>query len=382
METNGKRFVTLFPQASAVHLTKDVGMIPRVLHDGYGYDAALTCVFDSQATAEEAKSTNLKLIELKGCPKLATLGNRLGSYYRFLIEKQFIDGNAEAVDVLNLYHLNRGSLLLSEAYKRRNPGGICFLKCDMGEELLEPLESGDDPRIRWMTQHTGCVDIFSAESRMVCDRLGRLLGKTIDYIPNGFDPLSVYAGKDLVRENNFLTVSRLGTVQKNTETLVRAFSTIHGECDWNLVLIGTMEPSFKEWLDQYLLEVPSLRQRIVYRGAIHNHAELAEWYAKSKVFIMPSRWESFGLSICEAQRNGCYLILSDKVSPRDDFLDGGQLGDVVPAESSEMLAESMLRSTQSDLDANAASRWAAQHFDWEKICGRLNELIVKRSNGK
>ena len=34
-----KRFLTLFPELENVHLMKDVGMIPYIMHKEFGYDS-------------------------------------------------------------------------------------------------------------------------------------------------------------------------------------------------------------------------------------------------------------------------------------------------------------------------------------------------------
>ena len=36
-------FVTLFPQCQNIHLVKDVGMIPYVMHRDMGYDSYVMC---------------------------------------------------------------------------------------------------------------------------------------------------------------------------------------------------------------------------------------------------------------------------------------------------------------------------------------------------
>src|SRR6476620_5530988 len=38
---NMKKFLTLFPYTENVHLIKDVGMIPYVLHKEYGYESTI-----------------------------------------------------------------------------------------------------------------------------------------------------------------------------------------------------------------------------------------------------------------------------------------------------------------------------------------------------
>lgn len=52
--------------------------------------------------------------------------------------------------------------------------------------------------------------------------------------------------KTLERDKTFITVGRLGTTEKATELLLRAFANTKDRHTWNLKLVGPVEDSFKE----------------------------------------------------------------------------------------------------------------------------------------
>jgi hypothetical protein len=54
-------FVTLFPGATNIHLTKDVGMIPFIMHKYYGYDSTLVCYKNDEYDYLETEVKGLKI---------------------------------------------------------------------------------------------------------------------------------------------------------------------------------------------------------------------------------------------------------------------------------------------------------------------------------
>ena len=49
--------------------------------------------------------------------------------------------------------------------------------------------------------------------------------------------------------------------------------------------------------------------------------ELAKWYSRAAIYVLPARYEPFGLSILEAALSGCALVLGDIPSLREIWLD-------------------------------------------------------------
>ncbi|MFP4104326.1 glycosyltransferase family 4 protein, partial [Coleofasciculus sp.] len=45
--------------------------------------------------------------------------------------------------------------------------------------------------------------------------------------------------------------------------------------------------------------------------------EMAFWYARASIYVLPARYEPFGLSVLEAALSGCALVLGDIPSLRE-----------------------------------------------------------------
>ncbi|MCM1500289.1 MAG: glycosyltransferase family 4 protein, partial [Clostridium sp.] len=310
--------------------------------------------------------------------------------YEYKLIKKYLKRNAKKIDVLNLYHFKIGHVKLLAYYKFLNKSGVAYLKMDSSFKESAPIY-GPIAKLRSAINHVARdillkkIDIISVESKYSRKMFSERYHYPLIYIPNGFCEFSNTYNEDLEREDFFLTVGRLGSYEKNTESLIRAFEKIHMECNWNLVLVGSVENGILSYIDERCRINPSLRDRIIYKGVIEDKRELQGVYENSKVFIMNSRAESFCLAVVEALSNGCHLILTNKVAPYREFTDSGKYGSVIPIENDEYLAEAMLESTKTEWDYSAHSKYAHENFSWEKICGKLNEKILiamKKNKGQ
>jgi glycosyltransferase involved in cell wall biosynthesis len=93
-------------------------------------------------------------------------------------------------------------------------------------------------------------------------------------------------------------------------------------------------------------------------------AALAEVYPQSDVLVVPSLYEPWGLVVHEGLAYGLPVIVTDQVGAGDDLIDPGTNGYVVPAGSSEPLAEAM----------HAVATWAPEQ--WEAAATRSDETLA------
>ena len=99
-----------------------------------------------------------------------------------------------------------------------------------------------------------------------------------------------------------LAVGRLED-QKDHRTLIRAFARIAGDFpDWNLRIVG--EGELRPQLESLVRQL-ELDDRIALPGA---SARIGEEYEAAQLFVMPSSYESFGLTSAEALAHGLPLI--------------------------------------------------------------------------
>jgi len=130
-------------------------------------------------------------------------------------------------------------------------------------------------------------------------------------IPNGINPelftcdLATIKNKTLV-----LCVARIEGI-KNQINLIKALNNTR----FTLLLIGSHAPNQAEYYKQ-CRDIAAENIRFI------NHipqAELVKYYSQAKVHILPSWFETTGLSSIEAAAMGCNIVITDKGDTREYF---------------------------------------------------------------
>jgi glycosyltransferase involved in cell wall biosynthesis len=141
----------------------------------------------------------------------------------------------------------------------------------------------------------------------------------VEYIPNG---INNEFEKDVGLENEFrrsfsilksdfvvLYVGRMFDRQKNVSVLIKAFKSIKDE-RLKLLLIGD-GPSFPDYM-----ELAAGDPRIHFGGR-RTEREINAIYYIANLFVLPSNWEGFNLTILEAAEHSLPIIVSKNVYCED-----------------------------------------------------------------
>jgi glycosyltransferase involved in cell wall biosynthesis len=92
-------------------------------------------------------------------------------------------------------------------------------------------------------------------------------------------------------------------------------------------------------------------------------SEMAEWYRRSSLFVLPSPNEGFGMVLLEAMASGLPVIASDKSGAQDCVAEGRD-GFVVAARNVDALAERIL--------------WCYQRRDETRAMGRAARMKIEQ----
>lgn len=110
-----------------------------------------------------------------------------------------------------------------------------------------------------------------------------------------------------------------------------------------------------------------------------NREEVRELYASHDVFVMPSRYEPYGLVFQEARASGLPCIGINRFE-MPYFIDDGATGALLTTESSHELAELMLEVIDSSAIRNEAARRAAaiqRDESWDAVAARILNVIER-----
>ena len=376
-------FVTVFTETENFHLVKDVGQLPYFMYKTEGYDATL---ISYQNNVEYPLINN----EVDGL-KLNFIPNKGRFLYFELGVLYYLLNKSKSIAVLNLFHFKKDNILYLLIYKLVNPQGKAYIKLDMDilffknynaflfsnyalkNFILKALTS-------WIFKLT---DLFSVETDQAKDYLLNIypeLRNKLICIPNGVDNL--YLDKKIPikafqeKENIILTVGRIGTHQKNTELLLDALK-ITDLKDWKVYILGPIEESFKKYIADFYRESPQLENKIIFTGNITDRKELFDWYNRSKIFCLSSRYEGFPIAFPEALYFGNYLI-SSPVSSAEHITSKGKYGTVAKADAHEFsnaLQNSIEPGFLSSQRYEEIRRFSKDNFTWPGIVKKLADQI-------
>ena len=122
--------------------------------------------------------------------------------------------------------------------------------------------------------------------------------------------------------------------QKGVDVLIKAFARVNTEINARLIICGEGEDmtSMMELADS-----KNVSSNIIWAGWQTN---LDSYYSAADVYIMPSRWESFGLVFLEAM-NYSLPILSCSVQAIPEVVSDGEVGLLSPSEDDLSLSENI-----------------------------------------
>lgn len=370
------RWVTFFPKFERVHLTKDVGLIPYYVGLA-GHDSML--LGRSNHDLENPEEVSGLKIE-----KLPDLGSKYFLDRAFL---NWLEINAKQIDVLHLFHLARDTILYGRYFKKWNPRGKLYLKMDAyNDHLIERKQYSKNPLKNFYLNQVQkgffkSLHYASVENRQGVELVSATypeLKEKMGYLPNGVNDQFLKDSFDQkhVEGKIILSVGRLGSSDKNYELFLTALPKL-SKLDCRFVLVGPISDEFQKRIDSVFKLHPEAKEKIIFTGSISDRTKLYELYAKSSVFFLPSRFESFGIAFTEALYFGACLVGHSGMYAYDDISSKGKYGILYEDNHSDSLVKAIeLALIKSDEDGfrEEAKAHARNNFVWSKL---TKELLTK-----
>ncbi|MGC8710707.1 MAG: glycosyltransferase family 4 protein [Candidatus Micrarchaeia archaeon] len=202
--------------------------------------------------------------------------------------------------------------------------------------------------------------------------------KNVVYIPNGISNakgdssiskrfLNRYGlrGKFIV-----LYVGRMFERQKNVSTLIKAFKMIKGE-DKRLAIVGD-GPSLNDYV-----EIARGDNRIVFTGSVDD-SMLSGAYRAASLYVLPSLWEGFSITMLEAASHGTAMLLSKNACPKDFEKEGIKVDVFDPYNVTELAKkiEMLGKSRRLLKRARSESRKIAEVFGEDKMIEKYRNILL------
>jgi glycosyltransferase involved in cell wall biosynthesis len=153
---------------------------------------------------------------------------------------------------------------------------------------------------------------------------------------------------------------------------------------YDLHLAGTIDPSFDEYINTFFQNNPSLRDRIVFHGSL-GRLELFQLYSRSRIFCLPSRYETLANVFPEAMYFRNVIVTTENVSLMPVIRKTGA-GLIVKRDDSEALAEALLWLINNpaliDQMSALSHEISLDLLNWDGIVTSLNGRIEEMQTGR
>lgn len=177
------------------------------------------------------------------------------------------------------------------------------------------------------------------------------------------------------KKKEVLIVSRMTDTPKKISYALRIWNEVEKTGrfpDWTLRLVGDGSD-----LGRYQRYVAKQRlQQVVFEGA---HAP-EESYRRAALFMMTSRSEGWGLTLTEAQQNGCVPLAFDTYASLHEIITDGYDGLIIPKDDLGKYAEKLMTLMGDDKlrEKLAAQAIESSHrFEQKAIARQWHELLLE-----
>ncbi len=372
-----KLLIVLYNYSTNIHLTKDPGAYAYSLSKYAGWRT-------SYAYFNKDK---IRDVDFEKYCTLIYLGDEQDYKKEFLLVSRWMAINIHNYDALMLFNYGGNTYKTASIAKKYNPNIIVYSKLDMNKSGFSHFYDGSFTRklkasIELVKSRK--IDLFTVENKYYFTVLKNEwpFKKKIEYLPNcvSLQNVEIESLDRVKKENIIVTVGRLGDWYKHNELLVEAIERFPESLreKWKVYLVGPSTKEFDEYINDEMKKCAWLKQMIVLTGPIMDRQMLYEMYARSKIFVLTSRSESFGIAAIESMYFGCYPVLTDYGTIVKDITDNGTYGDIVQQDDSETLAKRIIeRMNDSDLLLKGAKikRYARHNFAYEYWANQLSQYL-------
>ena len=161
--------------------------------------------------------------------------------------------------------------------------------------------------------------------------------------------------------------------QKGLDLLISAFAIVRERHPTaHLVLAGPDEENYERLVRKWLFEC-GVAECVTLTGLLQGD-QLLSLLASTEVWVMPSRYESFGLAVVEAMASGLPIVISDKVGIHNEVLEA-KAGLVVPLDVGRIAGaiSALLDDEKLRLRLGAAGRrLVASRYTWDNAAAAMS----------
>ncbi|SCG85543.1 glycosyltransferase family 4 protein [Methanobacterium congolense] len=201
-------------------------------------------------------------------------------------------------------------------------------------------------------------------------------------IPNGIDFKEIESVEvknpgiktQPIRNSDVIYAGRL-IKEKNLELLLESIETVRSRMpEVKCLIIG--EGPEREKLEKIVLK-KNLKDNIKFMGFLEDHKNLISLMKSSKVFVLPSKREGFGMVVVEANACGLPVVVYEhEMNAARDLIDENVNGFI--AKDSKDMAEKIIMGIDNHETMSDACITSAKRYDWDGIVQKLEEVYTSQ----
>ncbi len=317
--------------------------------------------------------------------EFSSIGRTLGIRHHIIISPSLAEALRREISQFDVLHLHEYRTLPNiTAHRQATKHGIPYVLQAHGSVPVlgkRVLKQAYD-RL-WGRRILSDASKLIAVSEMEAEhyRASGVAEEQITVVPNAID-LSLFSAlpeKGVFKRKHGMADKRmvlfLGRIApvKGIDLLIRAFALLLKEVgDVSLVIAGPDDGDLSSLKN--LTRELKVEGRVLFPGALHGRAKL-EAYVDAEVYVLPSVYDIFGITVLEALACGTPVIVTDRCGIAGDIKD--RAGIVVSRE------ERALKEAMSDLLADGAMRrmfitqgrqMVREKFTWERVAEKIEEI--------
>lgn len=227
-----------------------------------------------------------------------------------------------------------------------------------------------------LTDHTITV------SKKTMRDLEDISGVKSTVIPNGIDFKEIESIEVQNHDNKIQPIHNSDVIyagrlikEKNLELLLESIETVRSRMPEVKCLIVGEGPE-REKLEKIVLK-KNLKDNIKFMGFLEDHENLISLMKSSKVFVLPSKREGFGMVVVEANACGLPVVVYEhEMNAARDLIDENVNGFI--ATDSKDMAEKIIMGMERHDTMKDACVTSAKRYDWEGIVQKLEEVYTSQ----
>lgn len=302
----------------------------------------------------------------------------------------YLESNRLSYDLVHSHYWDAGYVGMNLARRLNLP--FFFTAHSLGAWKKEQM--GGDPeemerlfnfsqRIHWenkIFENATAQTVTTADGKETYKRLYNFESPDLVIIPPGVDarrfrPLAAdETDRRLDVPDEFVfALSRIDS-NKGLDYLIRAFATIQAKCDAHMVIGGGSKNPKQHEIDvkaslTHLVAGLKIEDRVTFTGYLPDEL-LDSYYRQTRVFVLPSKYEPFGMTVLEAMACGTPVIATALGGIRHVLTDHLDSLLVDPSKPQQLGVAILTMLTDGDLAKRLAEnghRLIQEKFSWEKI---------------